>query len=175
MTMLFGYFIPLSRFSRSHIMLSMYNISVNPVRCPGDSLSATSTHASVAGRVGNMSRQFFSLSLDAFKACTNLRSFSWTGGGFLSANNVDVLAYLDIIIQQNFRLRNLVIRSSPGLSAEVWERLVKIKSLESLSIWSLELDPSVLEKWFNELKGTLTSLRLGINSLPYQPIECKPP
>lgn len=101
----------------------------------------------------------------ALELCTNLESFSWTGGGFVSNIDSDLVSYVDTIINGGFPLRDLVVRASPGLSAEGWNKLKKLTSLRSLGISCLIGEHDALAEWCRGLSATLTRLDLVVGSL----------
>ncbi|KAI0688475.1 hypothetical protein BC835DRAFT_311047 [Cytidiella melzeri] len=122
-------------------------------------------HVSETATSGDVASTLMPSSHAAFRLCKNLQSFSWTGGGFLSEDDSGLVAYLDAIVAQDFPVRSLVIRASPGLSLAVWNRLKTLTSLTSLGLWCLEADHIALQEWLGGLGKTLTRLELVISPL----------
>ena len=109
----------------------------------------------------------------ALQLCTNLRSLSWTGGGFISNIDSDLVGYVDTIINGGFPLQELVVRTSPGLSAAGWAQLKRLTSLKSLGLWCLVGDHEALKAWCESLSNTLIRLELVIGSLSDRYMECE--
>lgn len=108
----------------------------------------------------------------ALQLCTNLESLSWTGGGFVSKSDSDLVSYINTIIDGGFPLRHLVVRASPGLSAAGWNQLKRLTSLKSLGIWCLIGDHESLAAWCQGLTDTLTRLELVVGSLSDKLMTC---
>lgn len=122
-----------------------------------------------------MAPPFLPTSTAALRLCTNLRSFTWTGGGFLSTSTSSLPSYLDIILSNSFPLRELTIRAaSPGLSPDVWSRLKRVTGLKVLGLWCLEIEHEALVEWLKRLGTTLERLELVISPLSDRYMECKP-
>jgi hypothetical protein len=121
---------------------------------------------------GDVASSLMPTACAALSLCTNLRSFSWTGGGFLSNDDSSLVAHLDIILARHLPLHTLVLRASPGLSPAAWTRLGKLTSLCSLGLWCLDADHTALLEWLAALGETLTRLELVISPLSDQYMHC---
>ncbi|KAI0343546.1 hypothetical protein BDW22DRAFT_1183451 [Trametopsis cervina] len=121
-------------------------------------ISETATSGDVASVLTPIYRATFPL-------CTNLRSYSWAGGGFLSEDDSGLVASLETIISRGFPVDQLLIRASPGLGAAVWNQLRRLTTLRSLGLWCLEADHEALYDWLRGLGGTLTRLELVTSPL----------
>ncbi|KAI0785795.1 hypothetical protein C8Q75DRAFT_774574 [Abortiporus biennis] len=96
---------------------------------------------------------------EALSRCTNLRSFTWNDNGHDTSNDADLLTYLDIL--QKLPITELIIRTSSGISDEVWDKLCEFRNLRKVAIWCLHGNPRVLQGWSEKLGDTLTDLELG--------------
>ena len=107
---------------------------------------------------------------NALRLCTNLQSFTWMDDGTDSTNDSDLLAYLDIL--QLLGFKELIIRTSSGISTVVWDRLIQIDGLRKVGIWCLHGQPRVLQGWSQKLGRSLTHLELGVSCLSRQHPHC---
>ncbi|KAJ3476157.1 hypothetical protein NLI96_g11360 [Meripilus lineatus] len=110
---------------------------------------------------------------EALRHCTNLRSFTWIDDGHDTSYDVDLLSYLSIL-QTLPHLSSLTIRTSSGISEQVWEKLTQLTGLQTVSIWCLHGKPRVLQGWSEKLGDTLTHLELGVSGLSKQHPYCVP-
>ncbi|KAI0087091.1 hypothetical protein BDY19DRAFT_300212 [Irpex rosettiformis] len=122
-------------------------------------------HISETATAGDVALTLLPSATAAFRLCTNLSSFSWTGGGFLSDDDFDLLTYLDTILTNNVPLRDLVIRASPGLSLPVWNRLKKLTNLKSLGLWCLEAEHELVISPLSDLYMQYLSYLPNLRSL----------
>lgn len=104
--------------------------------------------------------------------CKNLRSFTWVDDAHDSNNDENFLTYLDIL-QTLPHVSELIIRTSVGISDEVWDRMIEFTNLQKVAIWCLHGKPRILQGWSEKLGSSLTHLELGVSCLsPCQYTNC---
>ncbi|KAK7691974.1 hypothetical protein QCA50_005379 [Cerrena zonata] len=92
--------------------------------------------------------------------CKNLRSFTWVDDAHDSNNDENFPAYLDIL-QKLPHVSELIIRTSVGISDEVWDKMTEFTKLQKIAIWCLHGKPRILQGWSEKLGSSLTHLELG--------------
>ncbi len=85
-------------------------------------------------------------------------------------HDTELIAYLDIL--QELGVQELIIRTSSGINAVVWDRLTDIDGLCKVAIWCLNGQPRVLQGWSEKLGSSLTHLELGVSCLSRQHPHC---
>ena len=108
---------------------------------------------------------------EALRMCKNLRSFTWVDDAHDSNNDENFLAYL-YILQGLPHVSELIIRTSVGISDEVWDKLIEFTKLQKIAIWCLHGKPRILQGWSEKLGNSLTHLELGVSGLSCQYPHC---
>ncbi|CAL1711748.1 unnamed protein product [Somion occarium] len=103
----------------------------------------------------------------ALRMCINLRSFTWVDDAHDTINDDNFLAYLSIL-RSLPRVIELIIRTSAGISDEVWSKLTEFTGLHKIAIWCLHGKARVLQGWSEQLGSSLTHLELGVSDLSRQ-------
>lgn len=150
---------------------SMFTMSAKQVRVSSSNSSCSFRHECWLGMVGAFEPSLMPDCREALRRCINLRSFTWIDDGHDTSNDADLLAYLSILQSLPF-LSSLTIRTSSGISEEVWSILTELTGLLRVSIWCLHGKPRVLQGWSEKLGGTLTHLELGVSGLSRQHPYC---
>jgi hypothetical protein len=96
----------------------------------------------------------------ALRLCVNLRSASWFDDGPSDFNASALVTFLSIM-RDLPHVEELRIRSRTELPAYAWEELRQLCGLKSVSIWTLEGPPPILQGWVENMAGSLTKLELG--------------
>ncbi|PSR73361.1 hypothetical protein PHLCEN_2v10796, partial [Hermanssonia centrifuga] len=123
-------------------------------------------HVRETASVGAFDPSLLSDCRTALRMCTNIKSFTWMDDGHDDRHDTELIAYLDIL--QELRVQELIIRTSSGINAVVWDRLTEIDGLCKVAIWCLNGQPRVLQGWSEKLGSSLTHLELGVSCLSRQ-------
>ncbi|OSC98437.1 hypothetical protein PYCCODRAFT_1439306 [Trametes coccinea BRFM310] len=116
-------------------------------------------HVHENGAVGSYRPDLMEGCRQALRLCVNLEGFTWSDDSADGTNEVDLLAYLDIL--ETLPLRELVIRTFCGLSDNAWAKLQEFTGLAKVSIWCMDGKPRILQGWSEKLGASLTHLELG--------------